>query len=376
VAGDRKRYHLGTHRVLAPGQTWRRLLPVLPLVGITRVAEVTWLDDLGVPVYQAVRPNARMLSVSQGKGLTPMAARVSAVMESIELWHAEHLDEHPVAVQDTVRAVSRLLSYRVDELPVAARHCLNLDTRLSWARAELLDGSGTSLVPVDSLRLDGRVDDRWSPPLFEPTSNGLASGNRPAEARAHGLYEVLERDSIAGTAWEDRPAVAVTPDAGWSGPVRRLLGRLRRAQIRIAVTLAPNQAVVPCFAARIWSEDYPVAFEGTGCHLDRDVALSRALTEAAQSRLTAISGVREDLRGQVYHHRLPTPPPQRERRTVQPQEIATTYLPDVADEVRLLAGRIARMTGRAPLAVDLTRADVAVAVVKVIAPGLRYPSDY
>jgi ribosomal protein S12 methylthiotransferase accessory factor len=39
---------------------------------------------------------------------------------------------------------------------------------------------------------------------------------------------------------------------------------------------------------------------GSGCHLWPEIALSRALTEAAQSRLTAISGAREDLERTDY----------------------------------------------------------------------------
>src|SRR5690606_10887677 len=40
---------------------------------------------------------------------------------------------------------------------------------------------------------------------------------------------------------------------------------------------------------------HPVA--GSGCHPHRAVALLRALTEAAQGRLTDISGARDDLSG-------------------------------------------------------------------------------
>ena len=34
---------------------------------------------------------------------------------------------------------------------------------------------------------------------------------------------------------------------------------------------------------------------GAGCHPDRTIALTRALTEAAQTRLTYIAGIRDDL---------------------------------------------------------------------------------
>src|SRR5262245_21405550 len=82
----------GTHRLVAPGVTLARILPLLPALGITRYADVTGLDRLGVPTYCAIRPAAATLQVSNGKGLTHASAKVSALMEAIELQHAESPD--------------------------------------------------------------------------------------------------------------------------------------------------------------------------------------------------------------------------------------------------------------------------------------------
>ena len=82
----------GTHRVRHPDQTWDLIAPLLPRFGITRVADVTGLDVLGVPVAMAVRPLAATLSVSQGKGATYTHAAVSAAMEAIEVWHPRRCD--------------------------------------------------------------------------------------------------------------------------------------------------------------------------------------------------------------------------------------------------------------------------------------------
>ena len=84
-----KRFVDGTRRVVSPDETWRRIAPLLPVLGISRVAGITGLDRIGIPVFTAVRPNGRSLSVFQGKGATPAAARVSAVMEAFETWCAE-----------------------------------------------------------------------------------------------------------------------------------------------------------------------------------------------------------------------------------------------------------------------------------------------
>ena len=51
--------------------------------GVTRVSDVTAFAVPGIPVFQATRPDARSLSVSQGKGLTPAAAIIGALLESV-----------------------------------------------------------------------------------------------------------------------------------------------------------------------------------------------------------------------------------------------------------------------------------------------------
>ena len=60
-------------------------------MGITRVAVLTGLDVIGIPVAAAVRPNSRSVAVHQGKGVTLDAAKASAVMEAVECFHAENI---------------------------------------------------------------------------------------------------------------------------------------------------------------------------------------------------------------------------------------------------------------------------------------------
>jgi ribosomal protein S12 methylthiotransferase accessory factor len=59
--------------------------------GITRVAAITRLDRIGLPVVQVTRPLSLSNVVSQGKGLTPGEAITSALMESLETWAAERV---------------------------------------------------------------------------------------------------------------------------------------------------------------------------------------------------------------------------------------------------------------------------------------------
>ncbi|KYF86628.1 hypothetical protein BE20_00300 [Sorangium cellulosum] len=87
-----KGYLAGTHRQVPPEETLRRVRRLMPVMGITRIANVTGLDNIGIPVVMVCRPNSRSLSVSQGKGLDLPTAQASGLMESVEAYHAERID--------------------------------------------------------------------------------------------------------------------------------------------------------------------------------------------------------------------------------------------------------------------------------------------
>src|SRR5213079_3170791 len=79
----------GTHRSASLDDTLKRAMPLAPVMGITRVANVTGLDSVGIPVVMVCRPNSRSVAVSQGKGIDLASARASGLMEAVELYHAE-----------------------------------------------------------------------------------------------------------------------------------------------------------------------------------------------------------------------------------------------------------------------------------------------
>ncbi|MGW8989068.1 hypothetical protein ACWGRF_03920 [Streptomyces zhihengii] len=81
--------------------------------GITRVADLTGLDVIGLPVWTAIRPASKTLSASQGKGAAALLAKLSAVMEAIELWHVEQ----PLPVAAVGPAAEVAPGYPVTALP-------------------------------------------------------------------------------------------------------------------------------------------------------------------------------------------------------------------------------------------------------------------
>lgn len=372
---ERKMCVDGTHRTRLPEETLKWIEPVFERVGITRIADVTWLDEIGIPVYQAIRPDSWSLCVSQGKGLTAELAKVSAAMESIELWHAERIQiEQRVA---SPRELTEELPYRLDELALAPRNAVHTDARLDWSAATIIRTGTRSWLPTELLNQDCRITDRWSIPLFTRWTNGLASGNTLTEAVLHGLYEVIERDAIARAATTGPlPTVALGTVVG---PAESLIGQMRHAGVELQVTVLPSPVELPCFRAEIWSDTLPLVFAGTGCHLDRDVALCRALTEAAQTRLTLIAGTRDDILRRNYAHadraaRLRgsgfAEDDGRHRTTYT--DVPTTQQPDLAEDLRVTAGHVKAVTGREPLYADHTRPDLGIPVVTVVCPGLRF----
>lgn len=334
------------------------------------MARLTALDRLGLPVYQAVRPASRNLSVSQGKGFTAAAARVGAAMEALENWHAECFDPVPQVIT-SVREMAYANPIRTRDLHwLPAGACL-VDWPIPWVEARSLVDGGRAWLPRAMLELDFRLARAFTPALFHRTSNGLASGNSREEALVHALSELVERYTIYTVHRGPGRRVALDPDSMTAPYARELVERIRRAGFRLAIWDLTGALGLPVISAEIVGDDLPRVWFGSGSHPAPDVAVSRALTEAAQARLTYISGARDDL---ALALRPPSPYVAFEDFREPEPERAFGELPDVAgaevtEDLELLVERLAA-AGYPPYSVDLTRPELGVPVVRVFAPGL------
>jgi ribosomal protein S12 methylthiotransferase accessory factor len=387
-AGE-KRYRSGTHRTRAPQETFDLLAPHLRRFGITRVANVTGLDRIGVPVYQAVRPNARSLSVSQGKGLDAPSAKVSAVMESLEAHHAE-FHRCPCHMATRAQLLERFEGRDgvVDPLRLPrSRASDDLAHRtLVWTAGENILTGRTTWVPLEMVDLDFTLSHAFEGSALLRSSNGLASGNTLAEAVLHGLIEVVERDAtgLMDLRPADQWAAARLDPATVSDPgAAALLDRFDRADIAVSVWDVTTDVGIPTFTAAIFDRTTDVLLKpwppalGSGAHLDPGVALCRALTEAAQSRLTAISGARDDaLRSEyaynqspevVEHHRSLAG----ERGARDFREIGRCSTTTVAGDLREVLRRLVACGLTEVVAIDLSSEALPVSVARVIVPGLE-----
>ncbi|GAA0667154.1 YcaO-like family protein [Streptomyces thermocarboxydovorans] len=361
-----------TVRARTPEETWQAVAGLLPEFGITRVADLTGLDVIGLPVWTAIRPASLTLSTSQGKGATALLAKLSAVMEAIELWHVEQ--PLPVAAYGPAAEVAP--DCPVTALPMTVPHPEYTLARMvwEWATGTGLVSGEKVLLPVDLVRR--RVQrPEWTPDLLRATSTGLACGNTRDEALLHALFEVVERDVLYRDGQADgRRRTLIAPGTVDDLHGREVIGRLVAAGMALEIALVDGPYGLPVCVAYQWSEDYPVVFAGGGCHNDPGIALTRALTEAAQSRLTAIAGTRDDLSSgpgsfdtTVFHPATTT------GLTPWPQATGhfTPAVGGFAEQAREVARRVEHVTGHEPVALDLSAPDTPVHAVQVVCPGTR-----
>jgi ribosomal protein S12 methylthiotransferase accessory factor len=222
-------------------------------------------------------------------------------MEAIELYHAEHIElplrlacyeeiRHRQAVVDPARLPSVAGSRFHPHLPLLwIEACDLFSERAVWIPYEVVSMNYTLPMPPGS-------------GCFASSSNGLASGNHLLEALSHAICEVVERDAV--TTWgclgaQARRRTRLDLSTVDDTASLRAIGCFEQARVTCVVWDATGDVGLACFVCLIVDrESSPfravVAAGGMGCHPDRDVALLRALTEAAQSRLTVIAGSRDD----------------------------------------------------------------------------------
>ncbi len=386
--GTTKHFTRGTHRIREPAATLAAVHPLLPAAGITRLADITGLDRIGIPVVVGVRPNARVLSQSAGKGITLELARVSAAMEGIELFHAEAAQ--PASVTAAYAELSRQHTLiPIDQLPLSRHAVFSPTGREVWTFGrDLLHARHPVGVPLECVVLPMRSARPASLFSFQTTSNGLASGNSYIEALVVALLELIERDAIAASRGAAEWFGVRLPRVGLEGTrqwplVRELLERIESAGLRVLVYDCSIDTRVPVFLALLYDagERQIGVAEGGGAHLDPELALVRALTEAIQARGVGIAGARDDRFGRDLarirltdsHRRVAMLEAQ--PCTVDVHAFSSEAAPSFTRDMELLLDRLARVGIQQAIAFDLTLPDFgdALSVVRVVVPGLDGP---
>lgn len=377
-----KQFVWGTHRAMPPEETLARIRPHLGRAAITRLGDITGLDTTSVPVVVAIRPASATLAVEAGKGLSLAAAMTSAAMEAIERFVAEV--EQVVDARATIGEVAGRLPVPAEQFPMFRYASLSANRRYEWASMQDLRSGRSFLVPADLVHLTSGEGFPFEHP-WAASSNGLASGNHLPEAVCAALYEVIERD--ATSCWQvayDRDAPRLVIDRATIGgaALRQLLDTLDRSGIDMQILWCPTEVGVPtCLAYAVDRERGVGVYKGYGCHLDPEIAMIRAVTEAIQSRTIFVAGARDDLLRPTYEalKRSDVAAASSIRRGAQ--LVSASDLPNHATDsfhgdIAVMLAMLARAGFARVLARELDGSPFECSVARVVVPGLepyRFP---
>ncbi|GFE49718.1 hypothetical protein So717_14710 [Roseobacter cerasinus] len=384
----RKSFADGTHRVIAPAQTLQTVEPRLSAMGITRVANVTGLDRIGIPVFNAYRPNSRSLSVSQGKGLSLAAAKASAIMEAVEGFHAEEIDLPLFEGRfDDVSMRGRVID--IKRLPFLDGTAFHPDRPIFWAEGRDLLSGDRVWLPSELVHTDYTLPRRPHAGCFVASTNGLASGNHRLEAVVHGMCEVIERD--ANTLWHILPFGAKTEtrldlDSISDEVCRSLLEILQKAGMSVAIwdmTGDVGVATFHCLIADMQVENGHSG-SGAGTHPSSRVALLRAVTEAVQVRTNYITGARDDLRHDEYSSKGIAEKNRYAQRLMAAQSpklipfeaVPSRVLDTLEEDLDWVLARLRAVGVAEVIDVDLTKPAFGIPVHRIVIPGLEGPHDH
>jgi ribosomal protein S12 methylthiotransferase accessory factor len=367
-------------RSVAPDTTLRHARQSAAMAGISEVINITDLDVLGVPVYLSVRPQARGEAFTFGKGLRPIDAEVGAYMEALEFFFAEPgvgsiSTRWGTAME--VTGAERANDAILDFAPLLHRE-VDLDASLLLAAVQDLETGADCTIPAELIYYPA-PDVGQS--LFGSSTNGLASGNSVLEASIQALLELIERDI-----WSFelvRSSSRLVDPASLPDNVREIVERAEQHGLELKVRTVPNDYDLPFFAAFVFDLNNPrrrTFNGGWACDVNRDIALVRAVTEAAQSRVAFIHGGRKVPASQVADS---TPDEEKlVRQHMQGvsdsrQKASLTDIPQLAfadtleQQLDLLISRLRRVVQEPIYRVVLTPADSPLQVVRLVVPLLE-----
>lgn len=282
-------------------ETVEKILARKQEFGITRLGAVTGLDLIGIPVAQVTRPASRSVSVNQGKGLTYAEAAISALMESLEGWASERIPAERIwqaelGAMNIDGIWSHLLSGGGASDPVPLSWIAGWDIMFGTARP-------VPLALVDTDYVLPSPHPHW----LERNTTGIAAGTSLQAAMTHACLEILERHGYAFAMrrphFFDR--FQISTDTIRTGTAGDIVARLAGRGFATGVWTIPSDHGLPIYWCQVMegADAVPLAplpASGFGCDVSHDRALTKALLEACQSRLGAISAAREDVIGSFY----------------------------------------------------------------------------
>ncbi|CAN7686585.1 YcaO-like family protein [Pararhizobium sp. LjRoot238] len=271
---------------------------------------------------------------------------------------------------------------RFDKLPsliATGQTTAKDDEDISWVAGRDLISGDEIHVPLDAVTLDRTLGGC----RYWQSSDGLASGNTSDEATFHGLNERIERDAYVlwqVSGFKARQSSCIHPGSLGCDDISSLVARIESAGLVLRLFDITSDIGVPSFTALVAPVEVISAHRprfvdvnyGAGTHPSVHKAISRAITEAVQSRMTFISGGRDDIYPSVYPQSLPEET--RNLLRAHPSAVCPENFKNLEGGGLGATVDGLRRMGLGPIiAVSLSDPRWPFAVVKVLAPQLENP---
>ncbi len=378
-------YFTGTHRVIAPSKTIEINEDKLKIAGITRIADITDLDRIGLPIYTAIRPTAEegAVSIYGGKGITRDHAKASAMMEGFERYSAErqYSDESTSAPLSEIEKLGDYVDPKTLNLPKEFEKKDIRNLNIEWSICKDIISKKEYYVPTNAIYHPYTPKDN-SQSLFKSNTNGLASGNILEEAILHGMFEVIERDAWSIFELTHKNYAQIDIESIKSKVITDIIEKFESEGIKIKLMDFTADIKIPTIAASAddtVTKDAGLLTLGMGTHLDPEVAILRALTEVAQSRATQINGAREDTvradfareAGYERMKRINKYYFREEDEQIKLSDIENKSTSSITKDIEIVKEELQANDIEKILYADLTRPELDVSVVRVIIPEME-----
>ncbi|WP_458402963.1 YcaO-related McrA-glycine thioamidation protein [Methanobrevibacter sp.] len=378
-------YFRGTHRIIAPEKTIEINQDKLRTAGITRIADITDLDRIGLPVYTAIRPTAEYggVSVYGGKGISKDHAKASAMMEGFERYSAERQDSDKtvVATAGEIQEYGNYIDPKSLNLPKELEKKDISDMPLEWSMSRDLISDSDFYIPTNAI-FHPYIHGNDVTSLFKSNTNGLASGNVLEEAILHGMFEVIERDAWSIFELTHKNYAQIDLDSIKSNLINETISKFEDKGVKIKLMDFTADVNIPTIAASAddtVTRDAGLLTLGIGTHLDPEVAILRALTEVAQSRATQINGAREDTvradfareAGYERMKRINKYYFRQEEEQIELDSIENKSTSSITEDIDIVKDELIANDIERILYADLTRPELDVSVVRVVIPEME-----
>lgn len=401
----------GGHRSAGPEEmirTWGRLVD--PITGVVPALEpvatgLSFVHGYSSGYNRAFRMNSLrslrmgMRTHSYGKGVSDAQARASALGEALERYSACHAGDEPTTTAsyaglgaDAVHPNASMLfsdsqfahrdEWNARGIPFqAVAEPLDERAEIEWTPMWSLTERRSRYVPTALLFFGHPDGGRYA--LAD--SNGCAAGTSPEDAALQGFYELVERDAVAIWWYNRLRRRGFDLDSlgePWVDAVRAEYTALGREVWALDVTSDFGIPTVVALSRRVDKTCEDVIF-GFGSHHDARIAGLRAVTELNQF-LPFVASLGDDpgayagadpaqrdwwRDARVADHPYLLPDPELPAATVA--ELSVPTGDDLADDLATCVDLV-RARGLDLLAIDLTRPDIGLPVVKVLVPGMRH----